>query len=1257
MWRYDANRSAASAQELPDKLNLHWVRHYPRLQPAWKDPLNRYRMPFDRAYEPVVSGHTVFLGSSGTDKVVALDTRTGSELWAFYADGPVRLPPVVWRGKLYFASDDGCLYCLHAETGQLVWKFRGGPSDRKILGNERLISTWPARGGPVLADGTVYFASGIWPFMGVFIHALDAQTGRVIWTNDGSGATFMPQPHNSPAFAGVAPQGAMVVVGDRLLVPGGRSVPACFDRRTGRMLYYRLAENPKRGGSHVSAISGRFFNHVGPGSCLFDLKTGALLINNVGGLPVLTDEAYYFGGGSGIVALAADSLKEVEYEIDVKDAKTGETSKLTKTKWVIDPLWECPMNAAGALIKAGSRLYAGGAGQISAIEVPPRGGAPAVVWTKTIDGTVSGIVAGDDRLIVVTLEGSIYCYGGAVREDPLVYPYVRTPALAADATTRRVAALLNETGVREGYCLAYGVTTSRLLEELLRQSDLRVIAFNPDPVQVERLRRRLDGAGLYGRRVAVHVGGPMSVDTPPYLASLTLIENARGARYDNGGALVARIFRSMRPYGGVACFPVDENEASSLAALIEQLALPGARVERAGEGLLLWRDGALPGAGTWTHQYGDIANTVKSDDTLVRAPLGLLWFGGSSHADVLPRHGHGPPEQVIGGRLFIQGIDCLSARDVYTGRVLWKRELPGLNTFGVYYDDSHNPDPLDPSYNQLHMPGANARGTNFVATEDRLYVARGERCLVLAPATGVTVAEFRLPVPEGETEPPEWGYLGIYEDLLIAGADFVRYSDSYRPEKPSYWTDYDRTSSKRLVAMNRYTGRVVWSFDSQWGLRHNAIAVGNGKLFCIDMMPQSISDVLARRGREAPGRSRLAALDVRTGEEIWSTTEDVFGTWLGYSEQHDVLLEAGRRSRDMLLGEPDERTTGYRGADGEILWSSGDRYRGPVMLHGDTIITQSRAFNLLTGKGLLRRHPLTDEEVPWSFQKHYGCGTAICSEYLITFRSAAAGFFDLTRDAGTGNLGGFRAGCTSNLVAADGVLNAPDYTRTCTCSYQNQTSLAMVHMAGNEMWTFSDLPSPTERRVRRVGINLGAPGDRLSESGVLWLDHPSVGGASPDIPVRVEPETVKWFHRHSSNVTGDGLRWVAASGCRGVTRVVINLPSGDEQDPPGIYTVRLHFADPDNDAPGRRVFDVRMQGEDVLRSLDIVGETGGRWRTLVKEFKDVVVADELVLEFVPRSPGTVDPSRAGVISGVEIVMGAEAGRLEIPAIRRIGGNL
>ncbi len=73
-------------------------------------------------------------------------------------------------------------------------------------------------------------------------------------------------------------------------------------------------------------------------------------------------------------------------------------------------------------------------------------------------------------------------------------------------------------------------------------------------------------------------------------------------------------------------------------------------VETKGETVVLQRSGPLPGSAPWTHLLGDVAQTGKSNDRRVRLPLGLLWFGGPSNLDVLPRHGHGPPEQVIGGR-------------------------------------------------------------------------------------------------------------------------------------------------------------------------------------------------------------------------------------------------------------------------------------------------------------------------------------------------------------------------------------------------------------------------------------------------------------------------------------------------------------------------------------------------------------------------------------------------------------------------------
>ena len=62
--------------------------------------------------------------------------------------------------------------------------------------------------------------------------------------------------------------------GDRLLVPGGRSIPACYDRHTGRRLHYRLADGSKLGGGpDVVAAHDLYVN----GGGAFDLATGSFL--------------------------------------------------------------------------------------------------------------------------------------------------------------------------------------------------------------------------------------------------------------------------------------------------------------------------------------------------------------------------------------------------------------------------------------------------------------------------------------------------------------------------------------------------------------------------------------------------------------------------------------------------------------------------------------------------------------------------------------------------------------------------------------------------------------------------------------------------------------------------------------------------------------------------------------------------------------------------------------------------------------------
>jgi hypothetical protein len=252
------------------------------------------------------------------------------------------------------------------------------------------------------------------------------------------------------------------------------------------------------------------------------------------------------------------------------------------------------------------------------------------------------------------------------------------------------------------------------------------------------------------------------------------------------------------------------------------------------------------------------------------------------------------------------------------------------------------------------------------------------------------------------------------------------------------------------------------------------------------------------------------------------------------------------------------------------------------------------------------------------------------------FRPAAAGFYLYDRRRHR-NFGGFRSGCTSNLVVANGILNAPDYTETCTCSYQNQTSLAMIHMPEVEMWSFSDIDG-SNAPIRRVGINLGAPGDRMADNGTLWLEYPSVGGTSPRLDIATTPEKPSFFRRHSLRLTGGDLKWVEASGAKGlssiriglrgpkpglkieVSRLRLEIPNPQLSDTPvtpRTYTVSLHFMEPEDKKPGERVFDVALEDQTVLKGFDIVAEAKSPNAGIVKRFAGIPASDSITVSLTP----------------------------------------
>ena len=266
MYRFDSGRRGVSAEALPDDLQLLWTRQLRPLTPAFHDT----RLQFDAGHEPVVSDGILLIASSVSDSVTAYNADSGEQRWVFYTNGPIRFAPVIEGQLACFGSDDGYLYCVDLKTGRLRWKHQAVPSGRMLLGNRRLISVWPIRGGPVVESGVVYFAAGVWPFEGVFVYAVSVDTGEVLWRNDRMGYQFGQQPHNTQAIGGLAPQGYLLVQGDDLIVPCSNAYPARFNRHTGELIRFELPSAGRVPGGWFAALDLDQARAVRRGELTFD---------------------------------------------------------------------------------------------------------------------------------------------------------------------------------------------------------------------------------------------------------------------------------------------------------------------------------------------------------------------------------------------------------------------------------------------------------------------------------------------------------------------------------------------------------------------------------------------------------------------------------------------------------------------------------------------------------------------------------------------------------------------------------------------------------------------------------------------------------------------------------------------------------------------------------------------------------------------------------------------------------------------------
>lgn len=1006
-YRHDATRSAASPEQLSSDLRLQWVRHFPTPRPAFP---NELRLRYDASYEPVVLGKSIFVPSMVTDCVTALDTETGTVRWRFFSDGPVRFAPVAWQGRVFFVSDDGHLYCVDAARGKLLWKFRGlpeGRKERKVMGDRRLISLWPARGGPVLLDGTVYFAAGIWSAEGVAVHALDAETGRVVWSNvESSKIPRANMDHGVANSAGLTPQGYLVVTGGKLVVPCGAQLPAFLDRKTGELLDYTMGWGGRiglpKGSWSVASVgnylvqSGDLYDMQTPNQEKFrNLKKGQADFKSrlyTGGFtrlqidprnqkhlgvfrqPVLTESAVYYSENDGIVAKGlteAQTQPRAKSQVPSHRKNDQYPDKLQVT---FRELWSFP-SKLDVHIKAGGRVYAGGPGVVQALDIPDRVGEPKIAWRAEIQGVPHRMLAADGKLFVVTREGLLFAFGSQKRDgEPVVHGEPSLPLSGTDSWSERTTEILETSGVREGYALVLGVGTGRLAEELLRQSKLRVIAVDPSARRVATLREKFHRAGLYGTRIVIHTGDPMSFPFPPYLASLIVSEDPASIEGWSDSSLARAVFQLLRPYGGTACLEIPASGVPvvhSVEFVPEPTdpGLPGATLRRAGGYMILTRQGPLPDTADWSQRGANAGNTGAARDRSITAPFKVLWFDGAM------RWGRQPGQalvRVAGGRMLVLARS-LRAIDVYTGREMWEVAVP-----------------------RPQKPEA-----DLVVAGDTILVTARSSCLVLDAASGRKTGEISAPARAGV-----WSSIRVWGDYLVG------------------------TCGKLVVCVSRDSHEPLW--QHQCGRRELSLALGAGKVFCAELANK-------RKGETS---TKTRALDIATGEPLWQIDS---GSEIRYSEPLDLVVTSSGI---------------YKGCDGTRLRDNGlsSLIVDEKLLSGGD--DNFAVYDLLTGQR-------STDELKW-FRR--GCTRPLrASSNIVTTRYRGnAAYIDLATRRVT-SLWDVRSGCNNNLFPANGILCVPGLTGGCTCNYLS-TSQAFVSVSVLEQVADQQARSALQRARKRMRL-------------------------------------------------------------------------------------------------------------------------------------------------------------------------------------------
>lgn len=571
----------------------------------------------------------------------------------------------------------------------------------------------------------------------------------------------------------------------------------------------------------------------------------------------------------------------------------------------------------------------------------------------------------------------------------------------------------------KGWCLDVGCGDGKLAFEVARQSEMMVVAIDSNSANINAARAFLAERGVLGSRVIVMQVADYNLASIPFRPhTFNLITNAGSFKGSGIGSL--SIYQSLlKPtHGRLVTGP-----AASLAVVTKP------------------RPSTF---GSWTHQYGNPANTTYGGEEMANAtyPSGITttsqtqiqWIGKPGGSFTLDRGIRQGSPLSANGRFYALGEQRVIAMDSHNGYVLWSKLIPGLARFNVIRDCS-----------------------NIAADDNALYAATGGECWRVDGDTGVHQVQ-KVTKPSRTDITWHWGMVIRDGDHLLGTA--VSSEASYRKWwGPQYW--YDSTTGTdtyivcgdNLFSRNPQTGAENWTYSGGLIL-HPTVTVANNRIIFLESRnataQTATSRMLPMATLAANNGIWMVALDLATGNKLWEFQRTVTGgTPCIYGTQADgKYLVTASNSADSKY-----YLYAYDAATGALSWSANHAWRSsnhaghhqhPVVFNG-LIYQEPKVYTLATGA-------LTATTMP----TRNSCSTFVAIKNGLIHRGDQTQHYGLSATHYGGNLSiwnptantrtlwnRMRPNCWISTVGGDGCVLVQDGAAGCSCGPWYETTVAL----------------------------------------------------------------------------------------------------------------------------------------------------------------------------------------------------------------------